>query len=90
MLKIVKRTVPLETEGTINRLSLELAEARGEMPSEPFVAEKTYQAGEYLVKNGKVYIVNDTIIMGETVFPGLNARESSLEEVINLLQQREE
>ena len=56
MLKIIKRTIPLETEGTINRLSAELAEARGETETLPFVAEKTYQAGEYIVHNGKVLV----------------------------------
>ena len=86
MLKIIKRTIPLETEGTINRLSAELAEARGETETLPFVAEKTYQAGEYIVHNGKVLVPNATIIAGETVKVGVNADETTLEEVITLLQ----
>lgn len=86
MLKVIKRTIPLETEGTINRLSAELAEARGETETVPFTAEKTYHSGEYIVKNGKVFVLNTTVIAGETVTVGMNATETTLEEIINLLQ----
>ena len=86
MLKVIKRTIPLETEGTINRLSAELAEARGEGDDMPFIVEKTYQKGEYIVHNGRVYIANSTIVSGETAIPGFNVDETSMEEVINLLQ----
>ena len=86
MLKIVKRTVPLETEGTINRLSAELAEARGETDFVPFPAAYSYQVGEYIVHSGKVYIVTSPIIRGETVYLGRNVNETSMEEVINALQ----
>lgn len=89
MLKIIKRTVPLETEGTINRLSAELAEARGETPTEPFQAARSYQPGEYLVHVGKVFLVISAIIAGETVISGQNVTETNLEDAINALQKEE-
>ena len=86
MLKIIKRSIPLETEGTINRLSAELAEARGEGTAEPFAAENTYRKGEYIVHNGRVFISSGTIVAGEVVVPGYNAVETTMESIINQLQ----
>ncbi len=86
MLKIIKRTIPLETEGTINRLSAELAEARGETEVYPFQVDKLYEKDDYLVYNGRVFIVKFTIVSGELAIPGYNIDETSMEEVINALQ----
>lgn len=89
MLKLVKRTIPLETEGTINRLKADLSEATGGGEAVPFKAEKTYAEGDVIVNAGHIFHATSVIISGETVRPGINCTETTMEEVINTLQKEE-
>jgi hypothetical protein len=89
-MKIVRRTWPLEKEGELNRAKMDLAEATGANGPAPFVAGKTYQPGEVISHSGRVYTANAVIIAGETVTPGGNAMETSIEEIINLLNTKGE
>ena len=90
MLKVIKRTVPLEMEGELNRTKAELARAAGLGGPVPFTAERTYQTGEAISNAGRIYIADTTIIAGETVTPGSNATETNIESVINALNAKEE
>lgn len=89
-MKIKKRTWPLEKEGELNRANMELAQATGAEAPSPFIADKTYQAGEAIAHNGRFYAARNTIVRGETVTPGVNADETSIEEIINLLNTKGE
>ena len=89
MLKITKRKIPLETEGTINRLRADLNEARGYGDAQPFTAKKTYQAGEIIINGGKAFVASVVIVGGETITPGVNCIETNLENIINALQEAE-
>ena len=86
MLKIIKRSVPLATEGTINRLKSDLADARGLTEAQPFVAENTYPAGELFVHNGRVFTALFTIIKGETAKPNVNCKETNIADALNAIQ----
>lgn len=90
MIKIIKRQYPLEEEGKVNRLKSELAQATGATESAPFAAEQTYQNGETISHAGRFYIASTTIIAGETVIPGNNVTETSIESIINALNAKEE
>lgn len=89
MLKIIKRTVPLETEGTINRLKADLDEARGLTEVQPFTAPEAYQKGELFTHNGRVFMADATIVKGETVTPGANCTETNVADALNALQKGE-
>lgn len=90
MLKIVKRKYPLKDEGKVNRLQTELDQATGAAEPAPFTAAKTYQVGEALSYAGRVYIANVVIIAGETVRPGSNVTETSIDAIINALNAKED
>ena len=90
MPKIIKRTVPLEMEGELNRTKAELAQAVGLGDPVPFTAERTYQAGEAISHAGRIYIANVAIVAGETVVPGDNVTETNIETIINALNAKEE
>ena len=90
MPRIVHRSWPLEKEGELNRTKAELAQATGSAEPVPFTAARTYQAGEALSHAGRVYIANTVIIAGETVRPGSNAMETSIDAIINALNAKED
>lgn len=90
MPRIVRRTWPLEKEGELNRTKAELAQATGAVEPAPFTAAKTYQAGEALSHAGRVYIANVVIVAGETVRPGSNVTETSIDAIINALNEKED
>ena len=69
---------------------MDLAKATGANGPVPFVAGKTYQPGEVISHSGRVYTANAVIIAGETITPGGNATETSIEEIVNLLNKKEE
>lgn len=86
MLKIIKRSVPLATEGTINRLKADLADARGLTEAQPFTAKETYPQGELFTHNGRVFTADVTIVAGETVTPGVNCTETNIADALNAIQ----
>ena len=86
----MKRKYPLKEEGKVNRLQTELDKATGAAEPVPFTATKTYQAGEALSHAGRVYIASTVIIAGETVRPGDNATETSIDAIINALNAKED
>ena len=90
MLRIEKRKYPVSLDGQVNRMKTELAEATGTAEPVPFAAEKTYQTGEALSHAGRVYVANATIIAGETVRPGGNVTETSIDAIINALNAKED
>lgn len=89
MLKIIKRSVPLATEGTINRLKSDLADARGLTEARPFTAKETYPQGELFTHNGRVFTADVTIVTGETVTPGINCTETNIADALNAIQKGE-
>ena len=82
MLRIVKRTVPLEMEGQMNRLKSEnealrrqsdaLASTEGETVIRP------YAVGEHLIYQGTLYRVVSPICSGGMITPGTNCRPTTL------------
>ena len=90
LIKIVKRAVPLVMEGELNRTKGELVEAMGSGASSPFEAPRTYQIGDVIVRGGKAFVAQQVIIAGETVRPGVNCVETTIETIINALQAKEE
>lgn len=90
MPRIVHRSWPLEKEGELNLTKAELAQATGAVEPVPFTAAKTYQAGEALSYAGRVYIANTVIVAGETVRPGGNVTETSIDAIINALNAKED
>lgn len=89
-MRIIKRTWPLEKEGELNRTKMELAKAMGANGPGPFTAMRTYQSGEAVSHDGRIYIANVTIVEGETVKPGENATETNIEAIINALNAKGE
>lgn len=85
MLKIKRRTFPLEKEGELNRLRAEVSLLNGTGKVEPFTAIRAYQPGEAISYAGRIYKTNTVIVAGETVTPGDNATETSIEEIVNAL-----
>ena len=69
MLKITKRTFPLETEGQINRMNSELTQYErtfAEIAEEP-TATKCHAIGEYITVHGVFCEVIAPISVGETI-----------------------
>jgi len=56
----------------------------------PFTAEKPYQAGEIITDGARVYIANQVIVQGETVIPGVNCTQTTVADVLNALQSKED
>lgn len=54
--------------------------------NEDFPADKTYQIDDLIAHGSRVYIASQVIIVGETVRPGFNCTETTIAEVLNLLQ----
>ena len=84
-MRVVKPRVPLETQGRINRMQADLDGTTGANGPLPFVAERTYQAGEAISHAGRIYIADVVVVAGETVKPGENATETSIEDIVNAL-----
>lgn len=84
-MRVVKPRVPIETQGRINRMQADLDGATGANGPVPFMAERTYQTGEAISHAGRIYIADVVIVSGETVKPGENATETSIEDIVNAL-----
>ncbi len=84
-MRVVKPKVPIETQGRINRMQADLDGATGANGPVPFEAERTYQTGEAIGHAGRIYIADVVIVAGETVKPGENATETSIEDIVNAL-----
>ena len=84
-MRVVKPKVPIETQGRINRMQADLDGATGANGPVPFEAERTYQTGEAISHAGRIYIADAVIVTGETVKPGENAVETSIEDIVNAL-----
>lgn len=76
MLKIVRRTVPLEMEGTINRLNSDVETEKAKNAeyerslaeiSENTIAKANHDVGEYITLNGMFCEVIEKIFVGETI-----------------------
>ena len=89
MLRISKRSYPLEAEGQVNRLKTEndllkhqadsVASTEGERVSRP------YSIGEHLIYQGTLYRVVSPICSGGMITPGTNCRPTTLaDELKNL------
>ena len=77
---------------TVQEMRERIAELTAQVlnASEPFTAEKTYNAGDVIANGARVYIAGQVIIRGETVTPGANCEETTIADVINALQARNE
>ena len=53
---------------------------------EPFTATKTYQKNDVIANGSRVYLATQAIVKGETVFPGDNCKETSVAEILTMLQ----
>ena len=84
-MRVVKPKVPIETQGRINRMQADLDGATGANGPVPFEAERTYETGEVISHAGRIYIADVVIVAGETVKPGENATETSIEDIVNAL-----
>ena len=66
----------------------ELDGATGSNGPVAFTAGKTYQPGEAISHGGRIYIADTVIIAGETVTPGWNVTETSIEDIVNALNEQ--
>lgn len=95
MLKIVHRTVPLEMEGTINRLNSDLEEEKAKTAeyerslagiTEESQAKSNHEVGEYITVNGIFCEVIQPISAGETISFGTNIKAVSIGAVLSELK----
>ena len=95
MLKIFKRTFPLEEEGRINRLNSEMdAEKRKSDQYEKALVETTesviatapHAIGEYITVNGMFCEVIDAICEGETINLDRNVKAANIGSVLSELK----
>ena len=79
---------PEDKPMTVAQMRQKIAELEAAVlnASTPFPAPKTYQTDEIITKGSRVYIANQVIVKGETVTPGINCTETSVEQVLNALQ----
>ena len=84
-MRIVKPQVPLEAQGRMNRMKSELDTATGANGPVAFMASRDYQPGGAISHAGRIYTAGTVIVTGETVTPGVNATETSIEDIVNAL-----
>jgi len=95
MLKIVHRTVPLEMEGTINRLNSEVEEEKRKTAeyesalaeiAETSTAKTSHEVGEYITLNGVFCEVIAGICAGEKIEFNRNVKAVNIGSVLNELK----
>ena len=84
MLKITKRTFPLETEGQINRLSSEMAENSRTFAdiAEETIARSRHKVGDYITVSGVFCEVIAPIFVGEKIIFDRNVKEANIGSVL--------
>lgn len=85
MLKINRRTFPLETEGQINRLNSEMTEYDRAFSdiAEGTIAQKCHAVGEYITVNGFFCEVTNGISVGEVIMIGRNVKQANIGTVLS-------
>lgn len=87
MLKITRRTVPLEMEGTVNRLNSELEAEKAKTAeyelalagiAEETTAKAHHSVGEYLTVNNVFCEVIEPISVGEIISFGSNVKAANI------------
>lgn len=81
MLKVIKRTFPLETEGKLNRLIQQDSMSHGIVGETKAVSNMPQ--GFFFEVNGVAYRALKAIATGETLVVGVNCEAVSLASVIN-------
>ena len=75
MLKVIKRTFPLEKEGELNRTKAELGEFQS------MTAKSNISKGECFILHDVCYRATNAILIGEEVIPGRNCNKISINEI---------
>ena len=76
-IKIVKRKYPVSVDGEINRIKSEMA------GTDDMTAKATIDEGKYFIVNNRLYRSLTVITAGETIRPGINCEETSVDDVLN-------